>query len=53
IVKTTDEVIDDIKSIDFANFDFAKSYPNFRKKFNYLDDGTASKRVAEAVIEEI
>ncbi|MBR3149374.1 MAG: CDP-glycerol glycerophosphotransferase family protein [Eubacterium sp.] len=53
IVKTTDGVIDEIKGIDFDGFDFEKEYPNFRPKFNYLDDGSASKRVAEAVIEEL
>ena len=53
IVKTTDDLIAEIKSIDFDGFDFEKSYPAFRPKFNYLDDGSAAKRVAEAVIEEI
>ena len=53
IVKTTDDVISEIKSIDFDNFNFEKAYPDFRAKFNYLDDGSAAKLVAEAVIEEI
>ena len=53
IVKTTDALADEIKGIDFQTFDFEKEYPAFRPKFNYLDDGAASRRVAEAVIEEI
>ena len=53
IVKTTDELISEIRGVDFDSFDFDKAYPNFRPKFNYLDDGTAAKRVAEAVIEEL
>jgi len=50
IVKTTDDVISEIKSIDFNSFDFDKEYPHFRPKYNYLDDGGASARVVNAVI---
>ena len=53
IVKTTDDLIAEIKGMDFDAFDFEKAYPAFRPKFNYLDDGAAAKRVAEAVIEEL
>lgn len=53
IVKTSSELIQAIKAINLKEFDFDKEYPNFSKKFNYLDDGNASKRVIEEIIEEI
>lgn len=51
IVKETDKLAKVIKEFDFENFDFDKKYPEFNKKFNYLDDGNASRRVIEKVIE--
>ena len=52
IVKTEDELINAIKSAQ-QNDTYNEKYKKFNAKFNYLDDGQAAKRVAEAVIEEL
>ena len=49
IVKTDDDLIDEIIRIS-KEFKYDKKYEEFNKKFNYLDDGEASKRVVETVI---
>ena len=48
ILKTEDELIKNIKNttIDFYN----DKYKAFNQKFNYLDDGKASKRVVEKIL---
>ncbi|MGN0521366.1 MAG: CDP-glycerol glycerophosphotransferase family protein [Eubacterium sp.] len=51
IVKTVDELIGAIKNAD--NDKYNEKYEAFNKKFNYLDDGNAAKRVVEAIIEEL
>jgi len=53
IVKTSVELLEEIKKVDIRTFDFDKTYPAFAGKFNYLDDGQAAKRVTEAIIEEL
>lgn len=47
IIKNEKELIKCIKNVN--NF-YNKKYQTFNKKFNYLDDGNASKRVVESVI---
>ena len=49
IVKTDDDLIDEIIRVS-KEFKYDKKYEDFNKKFNYLDDGEASKRVVETVI---
>jgi len=49
IVKTEEELISAVKN----PVDYSEKYRKFNKKFNYLDDGQASKRVVETIIEEI
>lgn len=49
IVKTEEELINAVKH----PAEYSEKYRNFNKKFNYLDDGQASKRVVETIIEEI
>ena len=49
IVKTDDDLIDEIIRVS-KEFKYDKKYEDFNKKFNYLDDGDASKRVVETVI---
>lgn len=49
IVKTDDELIEEIKKAS-TDFKYSGKYEAFNKKFNYLDDGQASKRVIEEII---
>lgn len=49
ITRTDDQLINEIKNV--ANkFSYNEKYKNFNEKYNYLDDGQASKRVVEKVI---
>ena len=50
ITETEDDLIDEIIRID-KNFQFNEKYKQFNEKYNYLDDGKASKRVIEKIIE--
>ena len=49
IVKTDDDLIDEIIRVT-KEFTYDEKYKKFNDKFNYLDDGEASKRVVEEVI---
>lgn len=51
IIDKDNELINEIKNIT-KNFKYDEKYRNFNEKFNYLDDGQASKRVVEKVIKE-
>lgn len=52
IVKTEDELVKAIRKAD-TDRSYDEKYEAFNAKFNYLDDGSAAKRVVEAIIEEI
>ena len=49
ITKTDEELISEIKRIT-KEFVYDKKYKKFNKRYNYLDDGMASKRVVETII---
>lgn len=49
IVKTDDDLITEIIRIS-REFTYDEKYKKFNEKFNYLDDGEASKRVVEQII---
>ena len=49
IVRTEEELIKDIKEVT-NNFKYDKKYKKFNEKYNYLDDGNASKRVIERIV---
>lgn len=49
IVKTENELVNEIKFIN-GKFEYNSKYEIFNKKFNYLDDGHASKRVIEKIL---
>lgn len=49
IVKTQEELEKEILALE-QNFVYDKKYEEFNKKFNYLDDGSASRRVVERII---
>ncbi len=49
IIKTQKELTKEIKNISI-NFKYDKKYEKFNKKYNYLDDGQASKRVVEKLV---
>ena len=51
ILKTESELIQEIKSIS-NQFEYTKKYQDFNQKFNYLDDGQASKRVIEKIFHQ-
>lgn len=48
IVQTQEELIDSIENT--KRFVYNKNYQLFNNKYNYLDDGQASKRVVEKII---
>lgn len=49
IVKTEEELTKEIKDITH-DFKYDDKYKDFNEKYNYLDDGEASKRVVEKII---
>lgn len=49
IVRTEKDLIKEIES-NSTNFKYDDKYTRFNKKYNYLDDGKASKRVIERII---
>ena len=49
IVKTDDDLIAEIKRVS-KEFEYDDKYRRFNDKFNYLDDGNASKRVVNEII---
>lgn len=51
ITKTDDELLEEIKRIS-NNFIYDEKYKKFNEKYNYLDDGQASKRVIEECIRQ-
>ena len=52
IVETQEDLEKLIEDVDF-NIGSSKKYKEFNEKYNYLDDGNASKRVIEKVILEM
>lgn len=50
IVKKEKDLLDMIDKIDILEEKYKSKYMQFNKKFNYLDDGYASKRVVERCI---
>lgn len=52
IVKNEDDLIDAINRLDSYQKDYGEKYIAFHNKFNYLDDGNASRRVTDEIIEK-
>ncbi|RWR04796.1 CDP-glycerol glycerophosphotransferase family protein [Siminovitchia fortis] len=52
LVKTTDEIIREIKDIDENGFTLTNNIEEFYNKFCYLEDGHASERVIREVFEK-
>lgn len=50
IVTKEDDLYEKLKNIDKYWIEYRKKYEKFNKKFNYLDDANASKRVLEEII---
>ena len=50
IIEKEEELVKEIKSLS-SKFEYNEKYKKFNEKFNYLDDGKASKRIIEKVIE--
>lgn len=50
IIKTEKELIEEIKLVS-EDFKYDEKYKNFNQKFNYLDDGQASKRVVQKIFD--
>ena len=48
---TDEQVIDSIKNIEQVTKDYKKAYEDFCKRFCYLDDGNASKRIVEKIFQ--
>lgn len=48
ITKTEQELLQEIKQLE--NFKYNEKYKKFNEKYNYLDDGEATRRVVEKVI---
>lgn len=51
IIEKEKELVSEITKIS-KNFKYDKKYKDFNNKYNYLDDGQASKRVIETIIKE-
>ncbi len=51
ITRKDDELIDEIKRCS-EDFLYGEKYEMFNKKYNYLDDGQASKRVVGKIIQK-
>ena len=51
IVQTEDELLAAIRSAESSAEEYARKYKDFRKKYNPLDDGNASRRVAETLFD--
>ena len=49
IIRTDDDLIEEIKRVS-NEFEYDEKYKRFNEKYNYLDDGQASKRVIDEVI---
>ncbi|WP_240613517.1 CDP-glycerol glycerophosphotransferase family protein [Pueribacillus theae] len=52
LVKTTEELINEIKNIDRNGFTPSETIEAFYKKFCYLEDGRASERVVKEVFQQ-
>ena len=52
IVKTENDLINEIKNIDDYNKIYSDKYKKFNQKFNYLDDGNATKRVVNVIFDQ-
>ena len=52
IVKTENDLINEIKNIDDYNKIYSDKYKKFNQKFNYLDDGNAAKRVVDVIFDQ-
>ena len=52
IVKTENDLINEIKNIDDYNKIYSDKYKKFNQKFNYLDDGNAAKRVVDVIFDK-
>ena len=51
ILQKEEEIIEEIRNT-MKNFNYDEKYKKFNEKFNYLDDGQASKRVIEKIIKK-
>ncbi|MFD1363689.1 CDP-glycerol glycerophosphotransferase family protein [Lentibacillus salinarum] len=49
LVKTTEQIINEVKKIEQNGFEPSQTTEEFYKKFCYLEDGNASKRVVDKV----
>ena len=49
ITKNEEELEEAIKNIDEISKKYKEKYEKFNKKFNYLDDGQATKRVINKI----
>ncbi|MDD2409535.1 MAG: CDP-glycerol glycerophosphotransferase family protein [Bacilli bacterium] len=52
IVYNEKDLVNEINNIEKSNKKYIKTYEKFNEKYNYLDDGQASKRVIEKIIGE-
>jgi CDP-glycerol glycerophosphotransferase len=52
LVKTTDQMINEIKAVERNGFQISAEVEDFYNKFCYLEDGRASERVVHAVFKE-
>ena len=52
IIKSEEEIIESINNIQKIKEEYKVKYEKFNKKFNYLDDAEAAKRVVETCIKK-
>lgn len=53
LVKTTKQLLDELREMEKTNFHMDEQFQLFYEKFCYLEDGNASKRVVQTIFDEI
>jgi CDP-glycerol glycerophosphotransferase (TagB/SpsB family) len=53
VLQTTDQVIDALRDLPEVNSSYAARYDAWRAMFNYLDDGHAAERAADALLTDL
>ena len=51
VIEKEEEMISCVKNVD-SWFGYDEKYQKFNQKFNYLNDGNASKRLLDVILEE-
>lgn len=53
IIETENDLIRNIQSVEEVEGQYKRTYERFHNKYNYLDDGQASKRVIDRIVKSL